>query len=116
MPFLLLITEGHNFSVDDIDWSTPNEMKPYEEMHALKLKQNHRQAWLEGLYIQEAFGVILGNAFSKKGAKKLEYPDEPLCDKRELTPEEMEERNIDLFNAIFEQLKTIKPVDDSKGG
>ena len=31
-------------------------------------------AWLQGQYNQVAFGVVVANAFTKKGARKAEYP------------------------------------------
>ena len=108
------MTKGYGFSVDDIDWSTPKDLEPYHKAYALQIKQEHRQAWLEGFYVHDAFGAILATAFSKKGAKSIEYYDEPLCDKRELTPEEMEQRNLDLFEALFNQLQTIKPTDGTR--
>lgn len=31
-------------------------------------------AWLQGQYNQVAYGVVLSNAFAKKGSKQAEYP------------------------------------------
>ena len=31
-------------------------------------------AWLQGQYNQVAYGVVMSNAFAKKGAKQAEYP------------------------------------------
>ena len=32
------------------------------------------KAWVQGQYSQMAFGVVLSNAFAKKGARQAEYP------------------------------------------
>jgi hypothetical protein len=31
-------------------------------------------AWLQGQYNQVAYGVVMSNAFAKKGSKQAEYP------------------------------------------
>lgn len=31
-------------------------------------------AWLQGQYNQIAYSIVMANAFAKKGAKKVEYP------------------------------------------
>ena len=31
-------------------------------------------AWLQGQYNQVAYGVVMANAFAKKGSKQAEYP------------------------------------------
>lgn len=36
------------------------------------------QAWLIGLYVQQAVGTLLNSAFGKRGTKKSEYPSEPV--------------------------------------
>ncbi len=62
--------------------------KFYREAYKIKQEREREQinfaAWLNGLYTAKAYSVVLGNAFSKKGAQPLEYFDKPI----DLTPEE----------------------------
>ena len=52
--------------------------KDYRDAWELKQKTENYNAWLQGLYNYKAFGVILGNAFRKKGAKADNYFDKPI--------------------------------------
>lgn len=37
-------------------------------------REKSYSAWLQGQYNQVAYGVVLSNAFAKKGSKQAEYP------------------------------------------
>ena len=50
----------------------------YRKAYRLKREAENEQAWLQGLYIYDAVAVCLGNAFSKKGSKKLNYLEHPI--------------------------------------
>lgn len=54
----------------------------YTEAYRLKTEREHEQrdiaAWLNGMYNSQAFGVVVANAFSKKGTPPQKYPDKPL--------------------------------------
>lgn len=63
----------------------------YRKAYKLKRKIENEQAWLQGLYVMDAFAVCLGNAFSKRGSKKLTYIEKPI-DIFPLTEEEKEIR------------------------
>jgi uncharacterized protein YgiM (DUF1202 family) len=39
------------------------------------LRNQSYTAWLQGQYNSVAFGIVLNNAFGKKGAKAQEYPN-----------------------------------------
>lgn len=92
---LLLATMAYGFTTEYIDDSCPAEMKPYEQAYILGIKQQHRQAWLEGYYNYIAYSVVLANAFSDKKNKQESYPEYPDCDK-----EEIERRGRERFNAL----------------
>ena len=49
----------------------------YRAAHLLNVEQRNQELWLQGLYVHQAFAVVLSNAFGKKGAKKQKYPEEP---------------------------------------
>lgn len=57
------------------------------EAHEIQQKERNSELWLQGVYIYNAFGVVLGNAFRKRGEKPAEYLSAPIP----ITPLEMRE-------------------------
>ena len=77
------------------------EMSPYlavayRKAWKLRKQVDNEQAWLQGLYVFDAFAVCLANAFAKRGAKKQNYIEKPLdifpLTEREKKRREAEER------------------------
>lgn len=62
----------------------------YKRAHNLKVEQRNQELWLQGLYIFNAFGTVLANAFAKKGAKKQKYIEKPI----RITPLTEQEKRI----------------------
>lgn len=56
----------------------PDRAVAYRKAYKLRRETENEQAWLQGLYIYDAFVVCLSNAFSKRGAKKQQYLEKPL--------------------------------------
>lgn len=52
--------------------------KYYMKAHKLQIEQRNQELWLQGLYIYDAFGVVIANAFSSKGSKKQTYIEKPI--------------------------------------
>lgn len=50
----------------------------FRKAYKLRRQIGNEQAWLQGLYVYNAFEVCLGNAFSKKGSKRLKYIEQPI--------------------------------------
>lgn len=50
----------------------------YRKAYRLKREADNEQAWLQGVYIYDAFAVCLTNAFSKRGAKTQNYIERPI--------------------------------------
>ena len=50
----------------------------YRKAFKLQRERENENAWLQGLYIYDAFSVCLSNAFSKRGAKKQNYIEKPI--------------------------------------
>ena len=50
----------------------------YRRAYRLKREAENEQAWLQGLYVFDAFAVCLANAFAKRGSKKQNYIDKPI--------------------------------------
>ena len=64
----------------------PRHLLSYVEAYRLRLEREEKfksqftdyQAWLTGAYCENAFSVVLSNAFGKKGGVKAKYPKEPI--------------------------------------
>ena len=56
----------------------PYLVQDFKRAHLLTIEQRNQELWLQGLYIYKAFGVIMSNAFSKKGNQKEKYFEKPL--------------------------------------
>lgn len=63
----------------------------YRKAHRLKREAENEYAWLQGIYIYDAFAVVLANAFKKRGTKDENYFERPI-DIFPLTAEEKEQR------------------------
>ena len=60
-------------------WDAPPHLAvTYRKAFKLKRELENEQAWLQGLYVYDAFAVCMANAFSKRGAKKQEYLERPV--------------------------------------
>ena len=60
-------------------WDEPPYLAvAYRKAFKLKRELDNEQAWLQGLYIYDAFAVCLANAFSKRGANKHNYLERPI--------------------------------------
>ena len=63
----------------------------YRKAYKLKREIANEQAWLQGLYVYDAFAVCMANAVAKRGAKKENYLEKPV-DIFPLTDAEKERR------------------------
>lgn len=83
--------------------------KDYREAWELKQKNDNYLAWLQGLYNYKAFGVILGNASRKKGARADNYFDKPIEfeEEEKRTPKQIRQE-------VYDRLKGFKEKWDAK--
>ncbi len=65
-------------TADEFWNASPLLAKAYLEAHKLKQRQRNEYAWLQGLYIYNAVGAVVGGALSGRGRKKPEYMKEPV--------------------------------------
>jgi hypothetical protein len=75
----------------------------YRDVATRKRVETNEFLWLEGRYVYEAIFSVIHNAFSKKGAKPIWYPEEPY----RITPETEEEKQA---RAEAERQKAIKSL------
>lgn len=100
----MLATKGYGLSVDDIDWSSPADMKPYLKMHKEELKEKDYLAWLQGQYNLSAVSVAVEHCLAGRKAKS-KYIEKPIMqeieEKRQenkpLTEEEKKRQTEQLF-------------------
>ena len=60
-------------------WEGPPSLAvAYRMAYRLKRESENEMAWLQGLYIYDAFAVCLANAFRKRGAKVQSYIEKPI--------------------------------------
>lgn len=60
-------------------WEGPPSLAVfYRKAFKLRKELENEQAWLQGLYVYDAFAVCLANVFRKKGAKTQSYLEKPI--------------------------------------
>lgn len=81
-------------------------LEGYNQAEKRKFEYDNLIAFVQGRYFVDALLCTVGNMFSKKGAKQLEYPKEPynLEGEKELTQEEKDAK----ANAIIGNLMRMK--------
>lgn len=82
----MLATKGYGLSVEDIDWSSPADMKPYLQAYKIKKNEEDLKQWQLGQYILAAVSCI-----SPKG----KYPKKPMFQIGE-KPGEITEKDIQM--------------------
>ena len=87
----------------------------YKKAHKLHIQQKNEELWLQGLYVYNAFGTVLANAFKDKGSTPAKYLEKPI----EIFPKKVsnnEEEAIQQREKVIEALsKWTKSWDNVKG-
>lgn len=78
----------------------------YRKAYKLKREIANEQAWLQGLYVYDAFAVCMANAFAKRGAKKENYLEKPV-DIFPLTDSEKERREQEERDKMQKAMEAI---------
>lgn len=100
----MVATKGYGLSVDDIDWSSPADMKPYLKAHEEEIKEQDYFAWLFNQYTLSAVLVAVEHCLAGKKAKS-EYVKKPIMKEVEdkqtknklLTEEDKKKQTEKLF-------------------
>ena len=87
----------------------------YRKAYRLKRETENEQAWLQGLYIYDAFAVCLANVFAKRGAKKLNYMEKPV-DIFPLTEREKKRREAEEVIKMQRAMEAIASRQRQKKG
>lgn len=87
-------------------WDAPPYLAvAYRKAYRLRREAENEQAWLQGLYVFDAFAVCIANVFAKRGSKKQTYIEKPF-DIFPLTEREKKRREQ------AEQAKMQKAMED----
>ena len=78
----------------------------YRKAYRLRRETQNEQAWLQGFYVFDAFAVCLANAFSKRGAKRVEYLEKPI-DIFPLTEAEKKRREQEENKKMQQAMETM---------
>lgn len=100
-------------------WDEPSVLAiDFRKAFRLKREIENEQAWLQGMYIYNAFAVALHNAFTKRGGQKLYYLEKPL-DIFPLTEAQKKKREKEEYakmqKAMEEMIRSQKSKKKSKG-
>ena len=57
---------------------SPYLVVAYRKAYRLRRETENEQAWLQGLYVFDAFAVVMANVFDKRGSKRQEYLERPI--------------------------------------
>ena len=83
----------------------------YRKAFKLRKELENEHAWLQGMYVYDAFAVCLANVFRKRGAKLQSYLEKPI-DIFPLTEREkkqrMQEANEKMQKAMEEMIQNQK--------
>lgn len=103
----MIAAKGYGMSVDDIDRSSPADMKPYLKAHEAELKEQDYMAWIQGQYFASALdSTVCNNAlWREKGSKPHNYIEKPIMqgisekqkENKPLTEEEKKKQTEKLF-------------------
>lgn len=100
---------------------TPHDVLLVLEGYKSRLEQktnyDNTMMYIQGRYMADAILCTVGNMFSKKGAKAIEYPKEPydLNPDRELTEEEKQIQAMQVINNLM-LMKENFDRNKNKGG
>ena len=103
---------SYGMSTDEYWNQSPLFVKAYRKKHWLDIETRNQELWMQGLYIYNAFGTVMANAFGKKGAKREKYLEKPIeivpKTGKELKAEQERERQklIKMLNAWEKRWKS----------
>ena len=79
----------------------------YRKADELKRKRQNETLWLQGMYVYEAFSVVMANAFKKKGATAAKYAERPydIFPKTAAEKEAEKKAEQERIRAYFENMR-----------
>ena len=102
----------YGMTYDEYWFGDPWMVRAYAQYYLLKQRKKNEELWLSGIYMMDAFGVVLGNAFDKR---KHKYMDKPL-DIFEKTEAEKKQEIREERQKLINWLNKLKLSADMKQG
>lgn len=96
-------------SYEQFWYDEPRLVVAYNKAHKYHIQQKNEELWLQGLYVYNAFGTVIANAFKEKGctpAKYLEKPIEIFPKKVQDSEEEKIRQREQVVNALSKWKKS----------
>lgn len=92
-------------------------LEGYQKKREMETEYNNTMMYIQGRYFVDAIACTIGNMFSKKGAKNLEYPKKPydLSEARELTEEEKQAKADEVIQNLMRMKENFDRA-HNKGG
>lgn len=116
-PLLMVATKGYGLSIDDIDWSSPADMKPYVKAHREELKEKDYLAWISNQYTMSAVMVAVEHNLAGRKAKS-KYIKEPIMSQIESQGGQLSEKDMqkkrELFVARLQAMKANWDMEQEK--
>lgn len=95
-------------------WDGPPSLAAsYRKAYRLKRETENEMAWLQGLYVYDAFAVCIANVFRKKGAKLQSYIEKPI-DIYPPTPAEKARREREEFEKMQRAMEEMRRAQKRK--
>ena len=90
---------SYGMSFNEFWYESPGLVKFYKESYKLKMRYDDVFMWKQGMYIYEALCDVspILHAFSKKGAKPLQYRSKPMLEENDALKSE-KEKEIEVKN------------------
>ena len=85
----------------------------YRKAYKIKREIENEQAWLQGLYVYDAFAVCLASVFAKRGSKKPTYMDRPI-DIYPLTEAEKKRREQEEYAKMQKAMEAMQRAQHRK--
>lgn len=96
-----MVTKGFGLTVEDINWSCPADLEPYEHAHEKEIEEKDILNWQLGQYFASALDATVCNAtfWRRKGERGHTYIEEPFSYKKPV--DEANEDEIQRQRELF---------------
>lgn len=111
----MMVTKGYGISIEEIDWSCPADLEPYEKAYNAEMKSKDAMmyTWI-GDYMVSAVTFAVDHVMNGRKATS-KYPDSPIMARQEQM-EKNKQKQRELFVAKLMAMKTNFELSHPKGG
>lgn len=87
----------------------------YRKAHEYRQIEQNKMMWIQGLYIHDAFAVVLSNAFTKRGSTPKRYTEEPYPINQKMVKDRENQKAKESMARILGMMKRSIKSQKSKG-